>query len=280
MQQTVQFALVGPGRAGTAIAEALTRAGWKPARVAGRSPHAPSTRRGAERFGAEAVPVGDAGRGVRVVILATPDAAVAATAERVAPSLERHALVVHLAGSLGLEVFDALLTSRPDTRVAAVHPLQTLPGRDDDAHRLAGSWFAVEGDPEAGLLVEAIGGRAFRVADRTLYHAAACVASNHLVALLGQMERLAGAAGVPAEAFGPLIEATLVNVRGAGASGALTGPVARGDAATVARHLDVLAESERPAYRALAREALRLSGRDDPALEDPLTDPVAEGVAP
>lgn len=263
----MHFALVGPGRAGTAMAEALVRAGWTPARVAGRSPDAPSTLRAAERLGAEAVPVEDVGAGVPVVVLATPDAALAVTAEALAPSLEPGALVVHLAGSVGLEVFDGLGAARPDARVGAVHPLQTLPGRPDDAVRLAGAWFAVEGDPQAQLLVEAVGGRSFAVADRALYHAAACVASNHLVALLGQVERLAEAAGVPAEAFAPLIQATVANVASVGAAGALTGPVARGDAGTVLRHLDALPEDERDAYRVLAREALRLTGRDQPALE-------------
>jgi len=102
------------------------------------------------------------------------------------------------------------------------------------------------------------------------------VASNHLVALMGQVERLAEGAGVPVEAFVPLLDATVANVSARGAAASLSGPVARGDAATVARHLDALAPEERPAYRALAREALRLAGRSDGTLEALLADDAVE----
>src|SRR5262249_54379335 len=94
----------------------------------------------------------------------------------------------------------------------------------------------------------------------------ATVASNHLVALMGQVGRLADAAGVPRAALWPLVRATFDNVETLGPAAALTGPVARGDADTVARHLATLPADERAAYRALAAEALRLSGRRDPDL--------------
>lgn len=279
MELSVNFALVGPGRAGTAMTEALARAGWHPTRIAGRSPDAPSVARVAHQFGAEAVAVEDAGVDVSLVLIATPDAAIRETAERLAGSLRRSAIVAHLAGSVGLDVFTGLVAARPDVNVAAIHPLQTLPGRPDDSARLVGSWFAVEGPPEVGLIVEAVGGRAFAVEDRAQYHAAACVASNHFVALMGQVERLATAAGVPPEAFAPLVAATLANVSSAGVADSLTGPVARGDLATVQRHLDAIPDDERGAYRALAREALRLTGRVDPALESILAEPLAQPLA-
>jgi predicted short-subunit dehydrogenase-like oxidoreductase (DUF2520 family) len=109
---------------------------------------------------------------------------------------------------------------------------------------------------------------------RARYHAAATVASNHLVALLGQVARLAETTGVPPAAFLPLVRATVDNVEVLGATDALTGPVARGDVDTVVRHLDALPDGEGDAYRALATVAMRMSGRDDPALRDVLsTDP-------
>lgn len=103
-------------------------------------------------------------------------------------------------------------------------------------------------------------GRWFEVADadRPLYHAAAAVASNHLVALLGQVDRIAGSIGVPPEAYLDLARASLENVARLGPSLALTGPVARGDWDTVARHLAALDPSEHDAYRALAAAARRL----------------------
>ena len=92
-------------------------------------------------------------------------------------------------------------------------------------------------------------------ADRVSYHAAACIASNHLVALLDQVRRVAP---IPLEAFLPLVGATVENVTALGPAAALTGPVARGDVETVRRHLDVLAGPDRDAYRDLARLAQQL----------------------
>lgn len=214
----------------------------------------------------------EAGVGAEVVILAVPDQALAAVASDLARSLEPRALVVHLCGAHGVEVLEPLAAVRADIRCAAVHPLQTLSGRPSDADLLAGAWFAVDGHPDGFDLVRAVGGHPFTVADRAVYHAAAVVASNHLVALFGQVERLADAAGVPREAFGPLVRASLGHALDGGAAGALTGPVARGDADTVVLHLRALAPDERSSYRALAREALRLAGRIDLELERVLDD--------
>lgn len=227
--------VVGPGRAGGAFALALGRAGWEVTEPVGRGDD----------------PAG-AARGVDLVLIATPDAAVAATAAAVAPVPST--VVAHCSGSLGLDV---VAHARP----AAVHPLVALPSADLGAERLsAGAWFAVAGDPLVQRVVADLGGRWFTVADRdrAAYHAAAVVASNHLVALFGQVERIAAGVGVPAEAYLDLARATLENVGELGAARALTGPVARGDWATVTRHLAALDPSEHAAYRALAAAARRL----------------------
>ncbi len=206
-----------------------------------------------------------------IVVIATPDRAVAGVAHSLVEHAGPASLVVHLSGSSGLEALDALREGRPDVRLGALHPLQSLTGGPDDVDRLTGSWFAVAGPPAVADLARACGGHPFTVTDRALYHAAACVASNHLVALLGQVERLAGAVGVPAEAFWPLVAGSFANVQAVGARPALTGPVARGDVATVARHLHALPIDEIAPYRALAREALRLTGRADAELEELLS---------
>ena len=97
--------------------------------------------------------------------------------------------------------------------------------------------------------------------DRVAYHAAAVVASNHLVALLGQVERIAAPLGVPLEAFLDLAAGSLWNVRELGPADALTGPAARGDEATIDAHLAALDPAERSAYEVLAEQARRLAGR-------------------
>ena len=224
--------VVGPGRAGSSLARALEAAGWKVA--------AP-LRRGDDVSGAAG--------GVDVVVIATPDAAVASVAAAITPV--DATVVAHLAGSLGL---DALA---PHVRRAAIHPLRSLPTPDTD---LNGAWFAVAGDPMGERMVDALGGQRVQVddADRAAYHAAACIASNHLVALLGQVERVAGSAGVPLAAYLDLVRQTVDNVDALGPADALTGPVRRGDEATIAKHLAALDPSERRAYEAMADAARRL----------------------
>lgn len=226
--------IIGPGRAGGALAAALSGAGWRVDGPLGRD-HDPAT----------------ATAGARVVLLAVPDGDVAGLAASLAPG---DAVVAHVAGSLGLDVL------APHQRVASVHPLVSLPDADLGARRLAGAWFAVAGDPVAAEVVDALGGRSVAVADedRTTYHAAAAVAANHLVALLGQVERLARQVGVPLEAYLELARGALDNVADVGPASALTGPVARGDSATVARHLAAIPEDERTTYAVLAEAAQRL----------------------
>jgi predicted short-subunit dehydrogenase-like oxidoreductase (DUF2520 family) len=224
--------IIGAGRAGTALARALTGAGWDVAPLLGHGDDA-----------------GGAAAGVDLLVLAVPDGAIAEVAAAVEP---RPATVVaHLAGSLGMGVL------APHPRRGALHPLVPIPPGDLGAERLRGATFAVAGDFLVRTVVADLGGTAIEVADadRASYHAAACIASNHLVALLGQVERVAASAGVPLTAYLDLVRATVDNVEQLGPVAALTGPVSRGDDATVARHLAALAPAERPAYEALADQA-------------------------
>lgn len=228
--------IIGPGRAGTSLARALGRAGWAVAPALGRDDD-----------------LTDAGAGVDLLVVATPDRTIAAVASAVAPRPDT--VVAHLAGSLGLDVL------APHPRRAALHPLVALPDPEAGAARLtSGAWFAVAGDPLVEQAVSDLGGTTFTVADehRAAYHAAACIASNHLVALLGQVERVAATAGVPLDAYLDLVRATVENVADLGVAEALTGPVARGDEATLARHREALAADEIAAYEAMVAAARRL----------------------
>ncbi|MGQ0824817.1 MAG: Rossmann-like and DUF2520 domain-containing protein [Actinomycetota bacterium] len=273
------LALIGPGRAGTTIALALLDHGWDAVAVAGRAPDAASTTAAAVCLDTQATLVSEVGRGADVVIVATPDRAIEQAALTAAPSLEPGALVLHLAGSRGLDVFDTLREQRSDVRVGALHPLQSFPSTTTGIERVAGAYAAVAGDAEARQIARELGLRPFALPDnqRTRYHAAAVVASNHLVALLGQVERLAASCDVPFEAFWPLVRASVDNAFQTGPAEALTGPIERGDLATVERHLVALDPVERDAYRALAREAARLTGRRDTGLDRLLGDVLQPG---
>jgi predicted short-subunit dehydrogenase-like oxidoreductase (DUF2520 family) len=262
------FSLVGPGRAGGALAVALVARGWRVVAVAGRAVDAPSVRDAAARFDAEAREPADVARGAALVIVATPDAAIAETAAALAPGLDAGALVVHLSGACTLDELDKLHLARPDVRLGSLHPLQTLPSAQVGADRLPGSWCAIEGDDEVERITVSLGMRPVRIdpSQRVGYHAAATVASNHLVALLAQAMRVAVDAGLPPEALLPLVRATVDNVAALGPQVALTGPVARGDIETVRRHLEALPADEQRAYRAVAARASVLSGHDDAAM--------------
>jgi predicted short-subunit dehydrogenase-like oxidoreductase (DUF2520 family) len=159
-----------------------------------------------------------------------------------------------------------------------VHPLVALPTPGLGARRLVGAWFAVAGDALGHDVVRALRGRWFEVADadRPTYHAAAVIASNHLVALLGQVERLSEAVGVPFEAYVDLAQATLDNVAALGPAAGLTGPAARGDEATIRRHLRALPPDERRAYRSLADAARRLAQQPRPVTRGPTAQPEGE----
>ncbi len=214
-----------------------------------------------------------AAAGVDLLLITTPDDAIRRVAQAVEP--DEHTVVAHAAGAQSLDPL------QPHSRRASLHPLTSLPDPVVGAERLRrGCCFAVDGDELVTDLVRELGGRAFRVApeDRVLYHAAAAIAANHLVALLGQVERVAAQAGLPLDAYLALAEQTLANVRRLGPTAALTGPVARGDWATVARHLAALPPEEAAGYRAMADLAARLvPGNVTPA--EAATDSMAEEVA-
>lgn len=240
MNQPRRVRIVGPGRAGKSFAAALASVGWDVLDPVGSS-DSPA----------------DAADGADLVLICTPDRAIAQVAGMIAPHPD--VVVAHVSGSLGLDVL------APHTSVAAIHPLMSLSNEQlGRARLLEDGWFAIAGSPLAAQVVADLGGRSFEVADedRAVYHAAACVASPHVVALLGQVERLAASIGVPAEAFWNLAQGSLDNVRAVGAHDALTGPAARDDQATIDRHLAALDPLEHGTYGALVAEARRLAHGD------------------
>jgi predicted short-subunit dehydrogenase-like oxidoreductase (DUF2520 family) len=236
---TLRVRIVGNGRAGGSLAGAL------------------DGRASVERRGRG--DLADAARDVDLLVLAVPDRAIAECATAVEPA---DAVVIHLSGVTGL---DALA---PHPRVGSLHPLVSFPDATQGARRFRGAWMAVAGDPLVGELARLLDGRSIHVADeqRALYHATACIASNHLVALMSQVERLAATLGVPAQPFLELASGAMANTLVTGAAAALTGPVSRGDWETVRRHVAALPPAERPLYLALAAEAAVLAGLDVPDL--------------
>ncbi|RZU50930.1 putative short-subunit dehydrogenase-like oxidoreductase (DUF2520 family) [Krasilnikovia cinnamomea] len=240
--------IVGGGRVGTALGQALQGAGYQVVGVSARSAQA----RDRCRRRLPGVPVltpHEVAARSSLTLLSVPDDAIAsvcgelAAAGALAPG--RH--VMHASGACGLAVL------REATAVGAtplaVHPAMTFPGGDSDAEHVAGIAFAVTAPPEARDraegLVRDLGGVPVWIAeaDRTLYHAALVLGANNLVTLTAAAMQALGAAGVPDPGFilGPLVRTTLENALRLG-DDALTGPVRRGDTATIGAHVSTLRE--------------------------------------
>lgn len=234
----IHFRLIGPGRAGSSLLAALESGPWRCREVLGRGDD-----------------LSHAAAEVHAVILAVPDDAIASVAAAIVPT---EAVLIHLSGAKTLDVL------APHDRRASVHPLVSLPRADVGARRLRDNCtFAVAGDGLGAELAEALGGRPIAVPEdkRAAYHAAASIASNHLVVLCAQIERIAAGAGVPADRYWDLMTTTLENVRTSGSTAALTGPAARGDHHTIASHLAALRPEEHELYLAVCREAAKLAGQ-------------------
>jgi predicted short-subunit dehydrogenase-like oxidoreductase (DUF2520 family) len=190
-----------------------------------------------------------------VVLLCVPDRAIAEVASETAPG----PWIAHVSGATPLAALD------PHERRFSLHPLQSF-SKALGPEQLDGAWGAVTAEtPEARAagwsLAETLGLRPFDLADdaRAAYHAGAAMTSNYLVTLRAAGGSLLEAAGAPPEALDPLIQGVLDT------GFELTGPIARGDWATVERHLAVI-RAERPEleelYLVLAEATARVAGRD------------------
>lgn len=240
-------AVIGPGRVGTLLAIASARAGHRIVAVAGGTPAA---RERVASHVAGVRPVEDAPAAARLaelLWLAVPDAAIEpVVTELVRADVlgERHR-VVHVAGALGPEVLRRAAAA--GARVAACHPAMTVPAGSVDPEVLVGVPWAVttlEHDHDwAHELVRDLGGDPVAVATdrRALYHAGLTVGSNAVAAAVAAARQLLLAAQVPDPAafLAPLAHASVDHVADRGAV-AITGPVVRGDAGTLAAHLAVI----------------------------------------
>lgn len=242
----VVVAVVGAGRLGGALMDALRVAG-----VDVRGPH------GRGYDAAEERP--------DVVLLCVPDREIsrAAAALRPRPGM----LVGHCSGATTLA---AIKTHE----AFSLHPLMTIPR---EGARFAGATGAVAGTGDRALstayaLAAALGMTAVQVADgdRTAYHAAAAIASNQLLAVLRLADRLGGTVGLEREHLGPIVRATVENWLGTGAAHALTGPVVRGDEATISGHREAVrtrSAADLPLYEELLAATRRLAAEATEATE-------------
>lgn len=273
----LKVGIISAGRVGTALGVALETAEHV---VVACSAISTESRRRAELRLPETpvLPIDEVARTAELLVLAVPDAELPALVAGLAATsaVTPGAIVVHTSGANGIGVLEPLAVQ--GCLPLAIHPAMTFTGADEDIARLPGTCFGITAADEIGYaigqaLVLEIGGEPFRVREdaRTLYHAALAHASNHLVtvvadalealrsALAGQEllgQELVGEfpGGLAERVVAPLARAALENTLQRG-QGALTGPVARGDAAAVAAHLAAFGEVSpelAEAYRAMS----------------------------
>lgn len=274
--QTVS--IVGSGRLGTALASALSWNGYQvEAVVARRVAHA---RRAASLLGTTTLALSaqqlDRLPGSKIILITTPDDEILNTARVLADRdiTARGQTVLHTSGALSAsEVLAPLAAAGFAT--GSIHPLVSVSDPASGADQLKGAFFCIEGDAiairTAKALVKDLDGRAFRIAakDKPLYHAAAVMTAGHVTALVALATDLLVQCGLNEKTARrvllPLLESTVANLITAKPADALTGTFARGDLATVKRHLSALSDKGSAeaiaAYKLLGRYSLELAKR-------------------
>jgi predicted short-subunit dehydrogenase-like oxidoreductase (DUF2520 family) len=283
--------VVGAGRVGPVLAAALQLAGHRPVAVSGVSE---ASRRRAESLlpGVPLVEPEEVLARAELVLLTVPDDVLPGLVSGLAATgaVRPGRLLVHTSGRHGTSVLAPAL--RAGALPLALHPVMTFTGTSVDVQRLVGCSFGVTAPPQLRLAAEALvvemGGEPEWIEEeaRPLYHAALAIGANHLVTLVAQSMELLGAAGVeaPGRMLGPLLGAALDNALRSGDL-ALTGPVSRGDAGTVAAHVEVMRRHSPQvlaSYVAMARataDRALAGGMLKPELAEALLDVLAEGEA-
>jgi predicted short-subunit dehydrogenase-like oxidoreductase (DUF2520 family) len=260
--------IVGAGNLAAALAVSLRGVGYKIDQIVTRGATA-SLRRArklAREVGASAVAAPRVQIRAEIVWFCVPDGAIASAAESLAEAVDwRGKVALHSSGALTSDELTVL--RERGAAVASVHPLMTFVRGSRPS--LVEVPFAIEGDSRAvrvaRSIVRRLHGQTFAISKRQkeAYHAWGMFASPLLTALLAASEHVARAAGVRGKAARkrmlPILRQTLANYAKLGAPGSFSGPIARGDVATVGKHLKVLLEvpEVRGVYVALARSALR-----------------------
>jgi predicted short-subunit dehydrogenase-like oxidoreductase (DUF2520 family) len=265
------FSIVGAGRLGTVLGAALVRGGWRAEAVFDKDAKAARASRRLIGGGRATTDIHMPARAGDAVFLTVPDDEIGRVAAKLGRAGARWSgrSVFHASGLLPARILEPLRDR--GASVASLHPVQTFPDKGAPGRIFKGITWGIEGDAAAIRVAEGIV-RALRghvlilsERDKPLYHAACSLASNALTGLEWAAAGLLARAGIDekraVELFSPLLQGTLQNVKELGPKRALTGPLARGDIATVRAHLKALEEypETREVYLALGRQTLLIA---------------------
>jgi predicted short-subunit dehydrogenase-like oxidoreductase (DUF2520 family) len=257
-RQLNNFAIIGAGMVGTAIGHLLKNAGYKIVAIADESSTA--LRRAQSYTGGKAYrKPQEVLREAGCILITTPDDIISSVCKDIARSpLIRGKYIFHMSGAGGLDLLEP--AKKAGAAVASIHPLQSFSSIDNAVQNIPSSYFGITADTkarkQAETIVLALGGKPIYISARQkpLYHAAACVASNYLVSLLNTVESIYQSIGISEKdakkAYLPLIYGSLKNIELSGSIQALTGPIARGDAGTIQKHVDAI-NANLPQYASL-----------------------------
>lgn len=265
------IAIIGAGIVGTAVGATLQSRGYKIAAVAAKTQA--SLDRAASYLEARATnDIAEAAGMGDLIFITTSDDFIKEACDDIAArgGFNTDDVVFHMSGVLPLSALEA--AEHYGARTGCLHPMQTFATVESAIERLPGSVFGVTAEDEtlieAEEIIDALGGEKVMVKDedKAVYHAAACVVSNYLVSLVHLGEGLYGEIGIEGDmarrAFAPLLEGTVANIERYGPAAALTGPIARGDIGTVARHLQALQRTAPwalPVYREMGIYTVRVA---------------------
>jgi predicted short-subunit dehydrogenase-like oxidoreductase (DUF2520 family) len=262
------IAIIGAGTLATALAVDLHRAGYNIAEIASRDN--PQSRRRvdvlAKRVGARGVTLSQPELAARITWICVPDDAISGVAQQLAAMGNWHRkIVLHSSGALVSGILAAMKAR--GAAIASVHPLMTFVSASDS--NLNGVPFAMEGDAKAlsvlGAVVRSLGGKPLRIGaeSKAAYHAFGFFSSPALVALIAAAQHVGKLAGFieprARELMEPIIRQTIDNCFRTDPGRAFSGPLRRGDVATIRKHLDVLKQNPEllDVYRSLGRIALK-----------------------
>ena len=293
--------IIGAGRLGTTLGRALTLAGYRIDAVVARRQI--SARDSAKIIGSSPRPLAASQlHGLPetdLILITTPDDVIAPVAAQLARATKSSAkssrtgahrrVVLHTSGALSAEVLAPL--RQPGFAVGSMHPLVSISDRDSGADTFREAFFCLEGERAAvGVarsIVRGLGGQSFFLSssNKPLYHAAAVMASGHVVALFDIARQMLVECGLSQRRavtiLRPLLQSTVTNLSTRTPAAALTGTFARGEAATARRHLKAISshhlKDALAAYVLLGRRSLQLAAES--GLDRKILSEVAREIA-